>query len=228
MTREEHLKFCKTCLSRDMDMKQGLLCKLTGRIADFETECKDYTIDNQEVERLDTEDAIEHHEVLGKISEEQLEKFRKEQNLSGGIFVSILVGVIAAIVWAALTVATEMQIGLVAIAIGAAVGFAMRFVGKGIDPIFGICGAIIAVLSCVIGNFLSIIGFVANAEDLGYVETLLMFDYSYAFEAMQETASGMDLFFYAIAGYEGYKFSFRTFTERDVHDLNHNTTDNYR
>jgi len=36
MTRQEHLKFCKVCTNRDMDIKIGLICKLTGEIEAFE------------------------------------------------------------------------------------------------------------------------------------------------------------------------------------------------
>lgn len=104
-----------------------------------------------------------------------------------------------------------------AIAVGALVGLSIRFVGKGVDKIFGISGGIIAVLSCVLGNFFSIIGFIANTEGLGYFETLNVFNYSQLIPIMIETFSGIDLLFYGIAAYEGYKFSFRTFTEKDLY-----------
>ena len=97
----------------------------------------------------------------------------------------------------------------------------MRFFGKGIDQIFGISGAIIALLSCVLGNLFSILGFVAIYEDLSYFETFIGFDYSYSFELLMEAASPMDFVFYAIAAFEGYKFSFRKFTEKDLYDLEH-------
>lgn len=218
MTRAEHLKFCKTCINREMDMKIGLVCKLTGKIADFEGDCTSYKIDEKAVKQIDDEDNLEHQEVLGKLSPENIDKFRSEQNLKGAIFIGVLVGVFAALIWAIITVITELQLGIVAIAIGAAVGLSIRYIGKGIDPIFGYVGGIIAIFSCVLGNFLSIIGFVANSEGLGYIETFLLFDYSYTFEIMKETASGMDLIFYAIAAYEGYKFSFRAFTEKDIYE----------
>lgn len=119
----------------------------------------------------------------------------------------------------AITVATGYQIGFMAIAVGALVGLSIRFVGKGVDKIFGISGGIIAVLSCVLGNFFSIIGFIANTEGLGYFETLNVFNYSQLIPIMIETFSGIDLLFYGIAAYEGYKFSFRTFTEKDLYEL---------
>ena len=123
------------------------------------------------------------------------------------------------LLWGAITVATGYQIGFMAIAVGALVGLSIRFVGKGVDKIFGISGGIIAVLSCVLGNFFSIIGFIANTEGLGYFETLNVFNYSQLIPIMIETFSGIDLLFYGIAAYEGYKFSFRTFTEKDLYEL---------
>ena len=45
MTREEHLKFCKTCNNRKSDFKLGLICGLTDKIADFEEECDSYEKD---------------------------------------------------------------------------------------------------------------------------------------------------------------------------------------
>lgn len=222
MTRQEHLRFCKTCTNRDMDLKVGLICKLTGEIADFENECPSYTLDEVSVARMDNEEPVERHQITGQLSERNLQELKKEQSLPAAIFVGIFIGILAAIGWAILTVITGMQIGLVAIAIGAAVGLGIGHFGKGLDSIFGICGAIIAVFSCVLGNFLSIIGFVANAENYGYFETLLYFDYSYTFEVLKESASVMDFFFYAIAAAEGYKFSFRKITEKELHDLENN------
>ena len=47
MTREEQLNFCKKCLNRKMDLKQGLVCGLTGQRATFEKECPDFKIDEK-------------------------------------------------------------------------------------------------------------------------------------------------------------------------------------
>ena len=106
-----------------------------------------------------------------------------------------------------------------AVAIGAGVGYTLRHLGKGIDQIFGISGAAIAVLCCVLGNFLSVLGFVSQEEGLTYFDTLLYFDYSYSFDLLVQSASPMDLVFYGIAGYEGYKFAFRQFTQAQLAEL---------
>lgn len=44
-------------------------------------------------------------------------------------------------------------------------------------------------------------------------------DYSYLLDLMTETFSIMDLVFYGIAIYEGYRFSFRLITEKSIQEL---------
>ncbi|WP_445747293.1 hypothetical protein [Polaribacter sp.] len=219
MTREQHLKFCRTCVNRRLDLRVGLLCNLTGKMADFENECASFQVDESVVEKIDNTEAVVHEDVLNNLSERDLEKFKSEQELPKAIIAGIVVGIIGALLWGTITVITEYQIGYMAIAIGAAVGFTLRYVGKGIDQIFGIVGGTIALLSCLLGNFFSIIGFIANGEGLGYFETLYLFDYAQLIPIMMEIFSPMDLLFYGIAAYEGYKFSFRTFTEKELYEL---------
>jgi len=45
MKREEHLKYCKICLNRKMDLNQGLVCILTSEIANFEDACHEFKED---------------------------------------------------------------------------------------------------------------------------------------------------------------------------------------
>ena len=216
MTREEQLVFCKKCINRKMDMQQGLVCSLTSEIANFSEECSDFELDAEAEERLNLTEPIEHGELMVKVSDKALEKLRSEQNLQLALISGIGVGLVGALLWGAITVVTDYQIGYMAIAIGAGVGFSMRYFGKGIDQIFGISGGLIAVLSCVLGNFFSIIGYVANYEELGYLETLTLFDYSQLIPLMTETFSPIDLLFYGFAAYEGYKFAFRVVTEEEL------------
>lgn len=223
MTREDHLEFCSSCLNRKFDSQQGLVCQLTGEIADFEKECPNFSEDISTRKEPNDTEPLAGEELQNRISEQGFQKLKLEQNLPFAIFSGIIAGLIGASVWGAITVATNFQIGYMAIAVGAGVGITMRYFGKGIDPIFGILGGLLAVLSCVLGNFLSVIGFVANSEGLDYFQLLIEFDYSQFFFLMGETFDGMDLFFYAIAGYEGYRFAFRILTEKDLLDLDKNS-----
>jgi len=220
MTREEQLIFCKKCLNRKMDMKQGLICNLTGQKATFENECADFKIDETvKVVPLDDNEGLQTSEIKQKLSPEIIEKLKMEQNLVAGILSGLIVGILGAVLWGVITVSTGFQIGYMAIAIGAGVGFAIRKFGNGIDNIFGFWGAGISLFSVLLGNFLSIIGFIANAEGLGYFETLTLLDYSYLPELMTETFSIIDLVFYGIAIYEGYRFSFRLITEKSIMEI---------
>lgn len=220
MNREEQLVYCKKCTNRKMNMQQGLLCGLTGAKAEFTGECAQFSEDETVKVHVGDTQALNHEVFLDRVSTETLVNLRKEQNLPMALLTGSSVGLLAAVLWAAITVTTEYQIGFMAIAIGALVGISMRYTGKGVDPIFGIFGGLIAVISCALGNFLSIIGFVASYENLGYIETLLLFDYSQLFPIMQETFSAIDLLFYGFAAFEGYKFSFRRFTEKGLSEIN--------
>jgi hypothetical protein len=142
------------------------------------------------------------------ISPERYALLRGEQNLPLSLIAGIGAAIVGAIVWAAVTVMTGYQIGYMAIAVGFIVGFAVRL-GKGLDKTFGVAGAILALFGCVMGNVFSLIGFISKQEHLSLVETISRLDYSKLPQIMVQTFSVMDLVFYGIAVYEGYRFSFR-------------------
>ncbi len=217
MTREEQLTFCEKCINRKMDFNQGLICNLTNQKATFDKECIDFKID-ETFKKINPDDigGMRTNDSNKKISPEIFEILKKEQNLRSGILMGLVTGIIGAILWGAITVVTNFQIGYMAIAIGAGVGFTVRKFGNGMDQVFGIWGAIIALFSVILGNFFSIIGFIANELNLGFVETLTLFNYSYLPSVMYESFSIIDILFYVIAMYEGYRFSFRIITEKTL------------
>lgn len=216
MIREEHLAFCKKCDHRQMDIRQGLICSLTSEKADFVTTCPDFNPDPG-VQLGQTEaEILNQEEIHIQLPDNVYQKLRLEQNYLMAVAAGLIAGLIGAVLWGVITAMTNYQIGFMAVAIGAGVGYAMKYAGKGIDMIFGVSGALIAVASCALGNFLSIIGFIANAEGLSYLETLSLFDFNYLLPLMAETFSPMDIVFYGIAGYVGFKFAFRTITEKNL------------
>jgi uncharacterized RDD family membrane protein YckC len=52
MTREEHLKFCEICKNQKYSMNQGIICRFTNKIADFEGTCNLFEEDSDLVSRL--------------------------------------------------------------------------------------------------------------------------------------------------------------------------------
>jgi hypothetical protein len=219
ITREEQLSFCKKCTNRHMDVQSGLICSLTGQKAAFESTCSDYSHDETVKAVVDAVNPIEPTLLKSRLQEELFEKLRLEQNYSVALITGIIASLGGAILWAIISVVTGYQIGFLAIALGALVGLSMRHTGKGLDQVFGITGAFLAVAGCFLGNFFAAMGFYAQAEDMNVLMVILSFDYAYFFEVMTDIFSPMDLFFYAIAGYEGYKFAFRQFTEADIEAL---------
>lgn len=200
-------------------MERGLVCTLTGQYASFDAECRDFKRDESVKIEVNSIDPLDMKTVRDKLPIQVFEKLRLEQDLGRGVSVGALMALVGAILWGTITVITEYQIGYMAIGIGAIVGYGIRTFGKGLDQIFGISGAIVALAGCMLGNFLSIIGFVANVEGLGYIETLSMFDYTLLLDVMVESFSPMDVLFYGIAIVTGYRLSFRKITDHDIEKL---------
>ncbi len=141
------------------------------------------------------------------------------QNLQMAIIGGLIAGVIGAAVWAAVTVVTSFQIGWMAVGIGFLVGFAVRITGKGINKSFGYMGAILALASCLAGNLFSICAVVSKQEAVPFFYLITRLNPQIIVEMMKATFNPIDLLFYGIAVYEGYRFSFRQITEDELAGL---------
>lgn len=50
--REMQLRYCKKCKNREFNKKKGLVCQLTGDVADFYKVCSQYIVDEEKVEEI--------------------------------------------------------------------------------------------------------------------------------------------------------------------------------
>ena len=148
-------------------------------------------------------------------AERALEVFRQEQNLVVGSMAGLVAAVSGAAVWAGVTVVTEYQIGWLAVGVGFLVGIAMRTMGKGIDQVFGVVGAMIALFGCVLGNVLTIAWYISAQTGSSLLSVLTELDMELTIELITETFQVMDILFYGLALYFGYKYSFRQLTLDD-------------
>ena len=73
-----------------------------------------------------------------------------QPNLFMGLIGGVLAMLVGAIAWGAITYFSGYQIGWIAIGIGFLVGVAIRFFGKGKTMIFGISGAVLALIGCLL------------------------------------------------------------------------------
>jgi antitoxin component YwqK of YwqJK toxin-antitoxin module len=213
MTRDQHLEFCSRCINRKFDSDKGIICSLTNDIAAFETSCDNYKIDKNMTAPSPSVESVEGHKSIAILPENIKEILRKQQDVVLAIVGGLSAAVLGAIVWAMVTVATNYQIGYMAIAVGLLVGFSVRYFGAGVDKYFGYIGAILALFGCALGNLLSQVMFAANAESVGYMDILILLNFELILTIFEESFSPMDVLFYGIAAYEGYKFAFRKITE---------------
>jgi len=170
------------------------------------------------------EEMLEHVEVPDEddpqldpaMIEVAFQKFEAEQSMVGGFLAGAVAALVGAGVWALVTILTGYQIGFMAIGVGFLVGLAVQFFGKGISKTFGVMGAALALIGCLLGNYFTVVHFVSEAEGLGFFDTLSQINPAAIPELMMVTFSPMDLVFYGIAVYEGFKLSIRKITHEEI------------
>ena len=145
-----------------------------------------------------------------------MNRLKENQNLSMGILGGFVAALAGASVWAIITAITGYQIGFMAIGVGFLVGFAVRYLGQGVDQVYGFIVGGLSLVGCLLGNVLKACIFYAEAEAIPFMDVVGALDFSIAFEILVETFSPMDILFYGIAIYYGYKSSFRHFTEEEL------------
>jgi hypothetical protein len=133
----------------------------------------------------------------------------KEGNFVAGISGGVIAAIIGAILWGIISIWIERQIGWMAIGVGALVGLGVRIFGKGTSAKFGIVGAILAILGCLAGNVVMIYIAISREYGLGIWEVVTNLSLKDVFEIQKELFELIDILFYALALYAGYRFSFR-------------------
>ena len=119
----------------------------------------------------------------------------------------LVAAAIGAGLWALVTIITGFQIGWMAVGVGFLVGWAVRLAGKGTHRAFGIMGALLALGGCAVGNLLTIIVVAARHFEIPLLAVFSRLTPDVVVQLMEATFSPMDLLFYGIAIYEGYRFS---------------------
>lgn len=199
-TVEEIEKYCRNCVSRDFVNGKGLVCKRTRELPDFDEECENFEKDEELLKMAPPKP----DDFPVSMTEEEL---LAEENLPKGVLYASVACILGR--WHGVS-SPFLQVfrWIYGYRSRIPAGFAMRQ-GKGIRPVFGLLGAALALISCVLGDFLSIIGFAAKDYDMTFFEVLAGVDYGEIFSVMVKNVVSMSALFYGIAVYEGYKLSFR-------------------
>lgn len=133
----------------------------------------------------------ENHKLAGQLLSEQ--DFRK------AFFAGLLVMIAITTVWVAMAASAGTLMGYMAMALGAGVGYTIRFVGKGIQARYTVLAMALALAGCVAGNIMapilieSIDHQLAAREVLGVISARVIVDFVFAGLGL------IDLIFWIIA-----------------------------
>jgi hypothetical protein len=140
-------------------------------------------------------------------SDRSLQEMRDNQNLGLGLVGGAAGAALGAFLWGVVTALSGWQIGWIAVGVGFLAGAGVRFLGRGVDPVFGVLGAILSLAGCLAGNLLAVCMLVARQRQLPVMEILASLTPESAIALLKAGFDPMDLVFYGIAVYEGYRFS---------------------
>jgi hypothetical protein len=145
-----------------------------------------------------------------------IQEIKDNQNLLFGTFGGVVAAAIGAAVWAVITALTNFQIGWMAVGVGFLVGYAVRICGKGIDKSFGAVAAILSLVGCLAGNLLTACIVISRHQQIPFFDLLSRLNPEVVVGLIRATFHPMDLLFYGIAVYEGYRFSFRRISKEEL------------
>ena len=145
-----------------------------------------------------------------------IEELNYDSNLILGLVGGVLAMLVSAVIWGLITYFTEYQISWMAIGVGFFVGIAIQKLGKGKSLIFGISGAILSLLGCLLGNYLFYNGILAREWEAPYFSVLLAIslDPATILELFTMAFDIMDLLFYGVAAYIGFRAAMGTMSKR--------------
>jgi hypothetical protein len=134
-------------------------------------------------------------------------------NLPMAALAGLVAAAVGAALWAGVTVLTGYQIGWMAVGVGAMVGVAVRTAGRGTTKAFGILGAVLALGGCLVGNFLTGVVVLSRHWDISFATFFTRLTPELTSRMMTAMFSPLDLLFYALALWQGYKFAIVATTE---------------
>jgi len=154
------------------------------------------------------------------IDESKLQAFvarrRDAQNLGLGLLGGVIGAALGALAWAAVTALTQFQIGWMSIGVGFLTGFGVRILGKGVPKVFGYVGAVLSLVGCAAGNVLAALMYIAAHDHIPFATLLERTTPTVAWGILTDTFSVMDIVFYGIALYFGYRYSFHRITPQEL------------
>ncbi|HVU38416.1 MAG TPA: hypothetical protein VHC95_08785 [Opitutales bacterium] len=130
-------------------------------------------------------------------------------NLILGIIGGLAAAVIGAIIWAAIAVVANLEVGYVAVGLAFLVGLAIRNLGRGQDIVYGVAGAVCSFLGIALGKVFTLIWVVADQEQVSVLDVFTHLDWGKAFQVIGDNLGPVDFLFGIFALCLGFKYSIR-------------------
>ena len=146
-------------------------------------------------------------------------RLRDQQNLGLGLAGGAIGAAVGAAAWAIITALTNFQIGWEAVGVGFLTGYGVRILGKGIDRVFGYAGAVLSLLGCVAGNVLSTMIVVSTRQNIAFGDLAAHMTPGIAWRMLVADFSPIDILFYGLGIYYGYRYSFHRISREELAGL---------
>jgi hypothetical protein len=142
-------------------------------------------------------------QVCATVAEDEIEADTRDINVLGAVFFGIVAAVISALLWYAVVVITDYQLGIAAIVVGWIVAQAVIYgAGKKRGPVVQLISVVAIIFAMALGQYLIIRHFIIR--DLGYDLPLFMnlkLVFTFVVEVIKEDP--VVLLFWLIAAIEG-------------------------
>lgn len=146
-------------------------------------------------------------------------RLRDQQNLGLALAGGAIGAAVGAALWGVITALTNFQIGFEAVGVGFLVGYLVRTLGKGIDQVYGYVGAVFSLLGCLAGNVLAVMIGVSNQSGTPLPTIASHMTPQIAWDMLVAEFNPIDLLFYALGLYYGYRSSFHRITAAELASL---------
>jgi len=139
-----------------------------------------------------------------------------DSNLILGLIGGGIAMLVSAALWGLITYLTGFQISWMAIGVGVFVGVTIQKLGKGKSLIYGINGAVLSLLGCLLGNFFFYNGILAREWEIPFFSLLISIslDPAAIVELFTLAFDIMDLLFYGVAAYIGFRAAMGPMSKR--------------
>jgi hypothetical protein len=241
MNQKERLAICSGCSNRSLDFEHGYICQLTGKVADFNGQCKSYVKDESVTDTIKVrtkerpwvplfepppvEETAEDGKKKSKNRKkdrptgEALKKLRRYQSFLYAFLGGLLITVVSIVTWCMVAAETGNKEVYLALIVGLLVGIAVRFFGAGIYRVFGVLAAVLSLAGSVLGYYLIQTSFLSDLQAAQFAKLVDYIRPEILFDIIQNAFVPLDLLFYGLATLLGYLLAIRRINGKKLAQL---------